>query len=143
MRKLSLLLGVGLAIAVGCGGQGGGTGTVAQNPFAGQWAGTWSTPGNGESGTVANLAIGNNGNLTGQTTLTAQPDPINGTISGTVAANGQLSATMNYIVNNNPRTITVSGTVSRNQAGTQITGGNLTYVENGQNRAGTISLTRQ
>jgi hypothetical protein len=114
LRKLCISL-IVVACAVGCGGGGGG-GSSTPSPFAGQWAGTYTSPGN--DGTLG-LTVGNNGSFTGN--VHDNGADADGTFNGSVNNNGGINATVHY--SGSPDT-TVSGTVTINGSGHMV--GNLT-----------------
>src|SRR5579871_3408101 len=116
LAALCLLL-VGV-VSAGCGDGN------ASSPFAGNWAGTWSRPGTGATGTLSG-SIGSSGSFTGSVhdNSTGQ----NGTFTGSLANNGSVSLTESYP----NQIVTGKGTLAINSGGhlagtiQEFVGGNL------------------
>ncbi len=126
-RNLCALLAALLTVALaGCGGSGS---SSKPSPFAGSYSGTFTDPGNNQSGTFT-LSVAMNGQTTGsiQNTTTGAHGPV----SGSVNNDGTVTLTITYP----NQTITDKGVVTFSGNGHLI--GNVTEY-NGNTQVGTAT----
>lgn len=127
LKKILPLL---VLLVVGCGGSSGGSNV--NNPFAGTWAGSWVLSDGSASGTSV-VTIAGDGTTTGATEQTAPFSVPNGSISGHVDNNGNISGSYSYP---GQGTYGFSGTLSFGGAGLignfqqQTAGGTVTTIFN-------------
>jgi len=129
-----------LLIVWGCGGSG------ANNPFEGNWAGTWSEAGNGGVSGTWTIAVSTTGLITGSATSDAPAhEGLTGAIIGRVDTSGNLTNTTCTYAGFPPTTIT-GQMLFTSSADTGIS---CTLTENvpnpqgGMNYAMTLLLTKQ
>jgi hypothetical protein len=91
LRKwIGFLSVLALVVLAGCGGGNGGSGS-GPSPFGGTWSGTWSDA--TQSGTLK-VTVTEDGGMTGS--IVNDTLGLNGTVSGTVQNNGDVTSTYLY-----------------------------------------------
>lgn len=133
MTKIYAFFALACLALAGCGGNGT---TAAQggNPYAGSYAGDWSSASLGVSGT-ANMTISSAGVLMGQIQNTT--NKTSGSLSGNISNTGQVLGAVLY---NGQPSYTLSGTLSLNQG---VLSGNLIEQIQGKNESFQFTFQQQ